>query len=283
MKTVRLPDDIVEALGQSGLCARWALLLSTTSDPERPRSTFRITLDSGGYVKARRLESETAARDQHALRSLMPSAFAAVLACCGPVLLEEWVDGCPLTEPVPPEPFIREAGRLMADLHAVSRVDGRFLPYDARTSDLYTYIVSRLKLIRTAGILNDATVEKLCAVMAANDPGRGRCGLTHHDFCGENMVVDHAGTLRIIDNERTRLDAFALDIARTWYRWGLRGDAWKRFHDAYVVAGGKEDAFANGPFWRIAGVTVSAWIRFRAAHPGLDIPLEELKRLSESV
>jgi hypothetical protein len=35
------------------------------------------------------------------------------------------------------------------------------------------------------------------------------------------MVVDGAGRLHVIDNERMRVDALGFDVGRCWYRWSL--------------------------------------------------------------
>lgn len=280
MNLTVLPDDIAQVLAQNGLCAREIRTLTVTPDPERPRATFRVELDSGAIVKARRLESPEAARTQHELRTAMPPAFATVLARSGAVLIEEWVDGQPVPQEIPGEPTLREAGRLLASLHAVPRVGDRVLPYAVSTARLSAYVVSRLEYFRDVGLLDDGTMGALCTILEVNDPGAARCSLTHQDFCGENTVIDRAGRLRVIDNERAGFDFVALDLARTWYRWGLQDAGWDRFCAAYLTAGGSDTASSGAPFCRVAGVTVSAWVRLRSAHPALGMPVQVLRRLA---
>lgn len=110
----------------------------------------------------------------------------------------------------------------------------------------------------------------------------------HTDLGGGNVVVDPAGRLHVVDNEHFRIGPPGMDLARTWYRWGLyrRGSdtaEWQRFRHAYAGVGGAAGAFTHEPFWRIAAVAVSARLRPRTVDPTIAAPIQCLIRLAGSV
>lgn len=277
---VDLPADIADALAHAGLRAASAEVLTLTPDPAMPRALYRVRLDCGRAVKARRFESEGEAARQQALRAVLPSAFAAVVARSGAVLIEEWIDGRSLADGAPGEATVRGAARLLAAMHATPELDGRPLPLSSSTARWRALSEATLDELAASGALDCAGAAAVRAVLASDDPGAAESGVAHLDFCGENMVIDGEGRLRLIDNEWARVDAFGHDLARTRYRWALDDEAWAWFRDAYLAAGGSSDAVAHQRFWFAVALCVSALFRARSSHSGVSRPLDRLRQLA---
>ncbi len=278
--SVTLPADVLDALTHAGLRPREADVLSAATAPQGPRTLYRVSLDDGRTVKARRLESEDEAAHHQAIRAGVPAAFAAVLARSGAVLIEEWIEGRSLAAAPPDASLVREAARLLASLHAIPRADGRDLPCFVSTSGWRSRAEVRLDEVCAAEVLDADAAVVLRNALGALDPGRAEAGVVHLDFCGENMVVDREGRLRAIDNELVRIDASGFDLARTRYRWALDDAAWRAFEDAYAGAGRGRAAFAHLRFWRIVSTVLSAAYRLRTSHLDRFGPAESLRRLA---
>ena len=92
--------------------------------PTLGRRAFRVDLVSGGAIKARHLGSSPLAQRLFELRRPLPDAFVPAFAVHGPVLLEHWVDGELLGQASPDDARLREAGGLLARLHATTPADG---------------------------------------------------------------------------------------------------------------------------------------------------------------
>lgn len=271
---------VVDALARAGLFPAGIHPLRDLPDPPPPRATFRVDLVSGGTVKVRRMDSAESARRQHAFRAVLPPPFTRVLARVDAFLIEEWVDGQPLTDPRPSHRLVQAAGRLLATLHATPPPPVRSAPRgrldwvaDTRTG---------LSRLRAAGVLDDAVAATLDAIIGAGPADRSPLRLVHNDFCGENMVVTPVGGLAVVDNEHMAIDAPGLDLARCWYRWGLPDEGWTWFCDAYRAGGGTDEAFAHQPFWRVAGTVISACLRLRGSPAELDRPLARLREIART-
>lgn len=276
--------DVADAVAEWGARPVRILPLRPEAGPRAVRTSFRVELPDGTVVKARRLESEVAARQQVELRAGLPEAFAPVLARFGPILVEAWVDGLPLSAVPVSEPLIRQAGTLLAALHAWPRSGGRSLPFPAAVDGLIEDILSGLQSLAASGILEARTADRLGSILRGSAPGEVPHCLIHTDFCGENIVLAADGRLAVIDNEHFRLGPAAIDLARSRYRWGWpmleAGDAWRWFGEAYEAAGGVAASAREGRFWRVAAVVVSARIRFRAGDPGLAEPVGLLRDMA---
>ncbi|CAK0742064.1 putative Aminoglycoside phosphotransferase family protein [Gammaproteobacteria bacterium] len=275
-----MTNDIQEVLARVGLRARQVMSLHTIHDPAKLRGTFRVELDSGAFVKARRLESEEAAQHHQKLRAALPPAFVPVLARSGAVLIEPWIYGQPLTEAPLTEPLVHKAGRLLAALHATPWV-GKSPSFSLQIAELRDTTLTWLTRLMTAGIVKVSVAHALRAILEEGAPKEALHGLVHTDFCGENMLITAEGRLVVVDNEHATLGPLAMDMARAWYRWGLRDQAWDWFRAGYTAGGGNEEAFAHTLFWRIVSVTISADLRFRSGHVRLDIPVKCLESLAQ--
>lgn len=252
-----LPTEIVDALARIGHRARAARRISGLDLRQHPRAVYRVELVSGETIKARRLEDETTARALCAHRRGLPPAFVPVLAQHGRVLVEPWIEGASLRGRAPNPTQLAAAGALLAALHAT--------PASADAGESMSHWrqrgAARLAALAAHGALTGDERARIAAALVRCDPGGAVAGLIHTDFCGENMVIDAAGTLHVIDNERIGVGALGYDLARTWARWELDDDAWSRFAAAYAAAGGGAAARVGQPFWRLMALVLAAGMR----------------------
>ncbi len=249
--------------------------------PGSPRFAFRARLADGRVVKVRRVKRPgKAARGWRYVQGLRDPPFPRVLVRIGEILIEEWVDGTPLGHATPAATDLAAAARLLARLHRVP-LDVRAPARRRATMDLARATLVRLAALRERRLLGDEATDRLADAARRHVPADARIGVTHNDLCGENLVVDATGALRVIDNETVDVGFVDYDLARTWYRWRLDAAAWTSFIAAYVTAGGAEPAARNLPFWRIAAVAKSAAVRAAASPADLEVALERLRELAE--
>jgi len=271
--------DMAAALDAKGVIPiRWELV-STLRGP-LARVAYRVELEDGRTIKARRLEDADAAQRIWQIRREFPYDFAPVLAVHGTVLLEEWLDGRPLGAARPDDARLREAGRLLARLHGLARVAGRSVEGRDHTASHRNDADRGLDALVLGGHLDGRSARTLREVLAAEDPVSGRVGVTHNDLCGENILVDPAGRLRVFDNERVAVGMLGFDVGRSWYRWDLDRDAWDVFERAYSNACPGVEPSNRLAFWGLVAVVKSAVYRLRVAPATVEVPLERLRRIA---
>ncbi len=275
-----LDVEVAAALESAGFGVRAFHRLSKLCTPELGRVVYRIELDSGRTIKARRVQDENAARRLFEIRRDLPEAFAAAFDRYGAVLLEEWIEGEPVGDAPPGDAYLIEAGALLASLHARPIVAGQRV-HEMRSTAAWLDATERhLQQIQAAGGLEERDALRIRAALTQGDPGRALTGLTHTDFCGENMVVDRRGRLRVVDNERVGIEALGFDVARTWYRWGLPAPSWERLQAAYAASTTTAEPLTSLGFWRIVALAHSAALRLRMDRTRAHVPLERLRQLA---
>jgi thiamine kinase-like enzyme len=281
--TVTGPVDaaITEALELAGLRARAVVEITTIRFPTIGRHTYRIDLDSGETIKARCLEDDSSARRLFEIRQSLPDAFVPAFGCYGRVLLERWADGRLLQRTRPGDEHLVDAAALLAGLHATP-VELEQQTRDGRTNAWRLRTESGLQMLVDAGVLDADEADTLSRGLGRDDPGHAAQGLGHFDFCGENMLVDRAGRLRVFDNERVGVGFLGFDVARTWYRWGLPADAWAVFRKAYASASSADGSFAHLDFWRVVALVQSACLRLQVDRSYLAPPIEKLRQIAEA-
>jgi hypothetical protein len=279
--TESLEPEILRALEQAGLRPRSFARISNIRSPEIDRSAYRVE-HSGGTVKVRRLEDEATASRLVALRDGLPDAFVPVLFRCGRVLLEEWIEGEALSDPPAPD-RLAEAGVLLGALHARSTLGSSRL-HEVRGTGGHLLTAERsLRHVVAAGALGKDEAASLARVMRELDPRHAIHGLVHFDFCGENMLIDVHGRLRVVDNERLRVDALGFDLARTWYRWALPEPDWEHFCSAYAASVPFSDPQETLRFWQIVAVARAAALRLRAFPERADVTIMRLRAIVSMV
>jgi Ser/Thr protein kinase RdoA (MazF antagonist) len=272
--------EVEAAVRAHGLRAARVVPLTVPDPRKRGRSAWRVELAGGGAVKARRLESAAAADELIALRDGLDDAFAPPLGRDGPVLLERWIDGAPL-DAAQADARAAEAGALLGRLHA-RPLRGEHAAAVSTASTAYWRGRAERNLddLAAAGALPADVVAALREDARRLDPGTARAALVHRDFCAENMVVDAAGRLHVIDNEWFTIDAAGLDLGRTLYRWPMSEAGRCTFLASY------RDACACDPgpldFWHLVAVLWSAGARLDHRPEQRAIPLAAARALAES-
>jgi thiamine kinase-like enzyme len=270
--------EILAALEQAGICPRSFARISNLYSTSSERCTYRIEHERG-TVKVRRVEDEATARDLAAFISELPEGFTAVIARHGRVLIEDWIEGEALPD-VPGPHHLAAAGALLAELHAKPRLGDCYLHDECPTAYHHRLAQERLRIVAEAGALKEEDVVRLERALERWDPVWAIYGLTHLDFCGENMVIDRTGKLRVVDNDRVRLDALGFDLARTWYRWARPAPEWEAFCLAYTSRLPFPSSLAALRFWKITAAAQSAELRLRAYPEKAGVPINCLRALA---
>ena len=271
-----LDAEIAAALDQFGFRARAWQRISTIRAAETGRSVFRIDLEAGGMLKARRFEDTATARALFELRQAVPPGFAPALHCRDAVLLEAWIDGEALGRPTPAR--LAEAGALLARLHATPSSRGHPLPAPRSTRGEREAAEHALASLAAEHRLSRAETDRIGAALARLDPKSALAGVVHTDFCGENMIVDREGRLTVIDNERMGVGALGLDVARTWYRWMLPPAGWECFRASYAATMAHDDALRHFTFWAVVATLKSAALFSRLDPARAYAPVESLRK-----
>lgn len=272
--------DVAAALEAAGLRARSWREVSTIRASAVRRSAYRIDLESGETIKARRLEDAGTARRLFEVRQELPDAFVPAFMCHGPVLLERWVEGEILGSTPPSDAHLRQAGLLLAGLHATPAVAGQPVGRRERTAAWRDEAERGLGTVVEAGALDATVAAELRRILERADPGLATTGLTHVDFCGENMLLDQARRLRVFDNDRVGTSMLGFDLARTWYRWNLASPAWASFQAVYASGLSSMEALETLDFWGIVAPVKSAVFRIDADRARVDVPLDRLRRIA---
>jgi len=276
MSAPAIAMEIEEALHRQGLRPRRLVLISPPDAQKRGRALYRVEVEGGETIKARRFESSEAALRIFELRNGLEAAFAPAIARHEAVLLEEWIEGVPLAES-DPEAWVEEAGALLGRLHARPLATP---PPPVSTEPWRTRAAEQLGILGRAGTLAPHEVASLGDALGRHDPGTARATLVHRDYCAENMVIDAHRRLRVIDNEWIAVEPAGFDLGRSFCRWPMSESAWERFLRAYRSVA-PQDA---GPvaFWMIVAALLGAHIRLRQAPERLAVPLALLRRIAAS-
>lgn len=267
--------DVDAALACHGLRRRTIAALSPPSfGKKRERRAFRIELTDGSAITARRFESAAEATRLAELRGRLPAPFTPIIACHGPVLLEHWIEGQALsTEEA--DTRAAEVGALLGRLHATALPDGNA---EIATAGWRERGIAKLAVLVEARVISDELTQVLQAELVRCDPGTAPRAVVHRDYCPENIIVDPAGRLHLIDHEWLGIDAAGADLGRTYCRWLMPQDAWRRFMCGYLTTAPADP----GPlrFWMIAIAAAGAVVRLRKSAAELAVPLRRLHELA---
>ncbi len=275
-----LEPEIAIALERAGLRPRRVRALARIEPAASGRAVYRIDLEAGRSIKARRLNDEATARRLFEIRAELPAAFAPAFCRHGRVLLEDWIEGEELDDACPSDAQVAEAGALLAQLHARTALCGEALHAWRSTREWREQTELGLESLAASAALDPQAARGIGSALARLDPQRTLVGLVHSDFCGENMLIDGSGRLRVIDNERLRIDALGFDVARSWYRWALPAPAWEIFQSAYAAAMPFSEPLANLGFWSLVVVVKSAELRLRIDPARAHVPLSRLRAMA---
>lgn len=267
--------EVTAALEHFAIRPGRVALISPMRDRKGSRFSYRVDAEGGRIFKVRQLDSSERARCLLELRAGLEAAFAPALAYHGCVLLEEWIDGAPLSE-LDADARAEEAGALLGRLHA------RALAVDApaalSTSKRGTQAISNLQILCNAGQLAPSEADALRTEIARRDPGTTRTTLIHMDFCAENMLIDACGHLRVIDNELLTIGPAGFDLGRTFDRWPMSDATWARFCRGYRSSAAAEPEAIG--YWKILAALLGARVRYERSPDRLDATLALLRRFA---
>jgi len=229
----RLPTpgrEIISAILLHGLQPDRVDLISPLGDAKGRRLAYRVEGPDGQFSKFRLFEDEATARRVFDLRATLESAFAPACARYERVLVEQWVEGRPLSSREE-EAWIEWAGAALGRLHAQPLPAGHTptLP----TAPWKAAATSDLELLAQADTLTSREISRLGEEIERRDPGHARAAIAHLDFCGDNMVIDSHGRVRIIDNELLEVNAAGFDLCRTFLLWPGAARSWASFLEGY--------------------------------------------------
>jgi len=258
MTAAEITSELEAALEEFRITPSRLALISPLQERKGERFSYRLEADDGRILKLRLLDSVDRATFLLEERARIEEAFAPALARCGRVLLEEWIEGQPLS---PPDEDARaeEAGALLGRLHGMPLKPE--VPAVFGTGEWIANAESDLELLAAANELDVDEVRSLRAEIIRLDPGSAPAALIHKDFCAENMVIDTRGRLRVIDNEQMVVEPAGFDLGRTFDRWPMSDDAWQRFLSGYRTAAPAEPRALA--FWQIVATLVGARVRLQ--------------------
>lgn len=275
MTSTAITREIEEAFDREGLRPHRSVLISPPDEQKRGRCVYRVELEDGHTIKARRLESVGAASRLFELRAGLEPAFAPATARHGRVLLEAWIEGVPLNQ-LDSEARAEDAGALLGRLHSIEVAT---TPLTVSTLEWRERAKAQLQILGEGGKLGLREVARLDAELQRWDPGSARLARVHRDFCAENMLIDERGHLRVIDNEWFTIDPAGFDLGRTFTRWPMSEGAWARFLRAYRSTARVDP----GPlsFWKLVVALWTLRIRLHQPPEHLARPLGLLRRFAE--
>ena len=268
------PPEVAAALRRLGFEPVDARLVSPLGASKGRRCAWRVEDASGAVAKVRLFEDPDAAARVCRLRQGREPAFSAVSGRDGAVVLEEWVDGRPLSAAEASD-ALPWAAALLARLHAVSPPTGEAAMVDA--SPWRDGARADLERFASDGLLPRTEADRAARLLACLAPGRTRAVVAHLDLCPENLVVDRRGDLHVVDNEMLAVRPPGLDLARSFHLWPMDEPAWRRFLEAYRVAGGSADDL---DFWRLVALALGGRIFLERSPARRDDAIRSLLALS---
>lgn len=273
MSSTTILDQLEAAFGRLGLRIERLDRLPSVGQ-KRGRRAYRVETHQGHAVKARWLETEDVARRLVDLRAALEPAFAPVIGRVGQVILEAWIEGTPLPEPVP-ETLVQAAGELLGRHHATEPPEGRGV---VRTAEWQATSLQELDALRERGTLEASVADRLQRVLEDLDPGVTPAALLHGDFCSENMILDRAGRLAVIDNEWQSIGPPGLDLGRTFSRWRMAPSAWQVFVRSHDASAQLDTGALD--YWKVVATLWGARIRRDQRPDRLAPAIDLLRRLA---
>lgn len=252
------PIGIAVAVRECGLELRRAWLLSPLGTAKGIRIAYRVETECGKTIKAREFESEAVAESICELRSVLAPAFAPVIRRSGCIVIEEWIEGSPLSG-TDERSRLREAGSILGALHSQAIPGGK---QSLSTDEWHSSARSDLVQLSEAELISTATASVLAEKLADADPLEAAASLIHFDYCVENMLIDRRGQLCIIDNERISIAPPEMDLAWTFFRWPLAARS-QSFLEGYRSSAGSLPHAMN--FWNIVAVLLGSRVYMRCA------------------
>jgi len=244
---------------------------------QRPGS-FRLQFSDGSLCKGIVLPDTQRTREVvFILEVIAHLAVPRLIAHAGSAMLQEWIEGEPLTEvPLTPE-SLTSAGGLQGHLHSAALPRGG--PYGDEFSDLPAWRdqgQENLAYIVETGLISESEEKLISELMVHHVPRNLSSGFIHKDFCAENMVQDRLERIFVVDNESLCVGPYDYDLARTWYRWDMTSEERMLYLAAYEENRSAAEFRAHFVYWGL--VTLLRVVVFRLKTTGTP-PLRALELL----
>lgn len=133
------------------------------------------------------------------------------------------------------------------------------------------------RLVR-AGLLIESEARDAVALARASTPASAEWGVTHCDFCAENLLIVPGRGLHVIDNETICELWQDCDLARTWYRWPMDAAEFATFLEGYRQHRESDEFVTHFRFWAICVLLRSALFRQRNG-VATAVPIARLRTL----
>jgi len=248
--------------------------------PGLGRLTFRVVLSDGRSLKARQVPSaRRLLRSVQLVGALADRRVPPPIFVKGNVAIEPWIDGVALSELTVSDARIAQAADILGRLHTAAACGERRRSVWQPVQPLLRQGVHRLGKLAAARALTRGEASRLVRLLQRWAPDEAPTGLTHTDFCAENLVEHAGGELWVVDNESLCSGFLDLDLFMTWSRWPMPEAAWSRFLDRYAVWRDPSSAVKHAPFWCIAAVAKSANLRQARRSAAVAAPLRRLREI----
>jgi hypothetical protein len=253
--------------------------LSSLRPAGHARYAYRLEGPDGETWKLRLLpHPDVAERVASIVGSVPGSLLARVLFRAGNVLVEEWVDGTPLSGAIAGAPAHALAGDLLGRLH-VTPAPGAVAPFDGSTTPSVEEARAQAGDLAVAGAIRREEANRVRHLLQGLDPGTSRIGVVHGDFVPENLVLDPAGRVRAVDNEGIAFGPVASDFGVVALRWPMGAGERRAFLTAYRRHRDEREGTDDPRFWRLCSAVKSAHVRVVRLRLPDPAPLEVLRRL----
>ncbi len=263
----RFGDELGILLRQLGAEVRHAQELTRLVSSRQRKAAFRLLLTDGRQVKARKFKTPEEAALALSLSPLLDDRhFSRTLAAFGSSSIEEWVSGvAPAANEISPEQA-RRAGALLGELHGT-----KALP-DSATAALsiaehVALMDTHLAALTRQQVLSAVQADRVREQALMNCPASFEPGLIHGDFCVDNMIVDGAGRLVLIDNESLCPGALDFDLARSWCRWPMTDACRLAFAEGYRQYRELDTFFNHRMFWAVRALLMSVYVHVKHGRP----------------
>ena len=249
-----LPAVLTRAIRELGIApARITALVNEQPWLPEPR-TFLIATDDDRLLKARITgDARRAAVSSEMSQLLADSRVPTVVARCGGVTIERWVDGGTLFSAGWSDRDLAGAADILGTVHRCAGGGREHLPQSRLTRPFLEISLTRLAGPVRDGLIDRATGRRLSGALRDGLPERGAWGFAHGDFAPANLVATDGGQIVSIDNERLHRGFLDLDLGVTWYRWPLV-EREQRLFDARCAQTAGRAAPGEIALWRVLAV-----------------------------
>jgi hypothetical protein len=273
---VRLDPELSELVADVGIPLVGATLLTRWWSPLYPRAAWRLRFADLRALKGVRFNSPAAAdRLEYLLGLLGDRHFPRIVARRGSAMLLEWIEGTPLTHRRCHADVLHLCGFLHGWIHAQTP-GGAAATAPGSEPDWGGRLETAAEILVKSGMLAQPDAGELIGQARLHLPRAATTGITHGDFCAENLIMQQPDRIYVIDNETLQVDALDYDLARTWYRWPMRRDQWAAYGEGYSEHRGLADFAAHFPYWSVLVLLESAVWHLAKGTGAASIPLRRL-------